>query len=216
MVGPLCRIENWCEVEEVEELLLAAKVCHLALFDRRPTLTATLSRSIGSSWICTMARTCTRRPLSSCGSELSSFGASTGSGLISPPSLGWPTTKTTRRRRLDPPSATCRSSARITLPSSLRVLDGSLKRIALLRSRRACLLPDVASHKLTSFLLADLHRRPRRSRVPPSPCHHGSPRAHRRRRLHHLPRAHHPHAGRGRIRVPREANRAVSRRCASS
>lgn len=26
MVGPLCRIENWCEVEEVEELLLAAKV----------------------------------------------------------------------------------------------------------------------------------------------------------------------------------------------
>lgn len=27
MVGPLCRIENWCEVEEVEELLLGAKVC---------------------------------------------------------------------------------------------------------------------------------------------------------------------------------------------
>lgn len=26
MVGPLCRIENWCEVEEVEELLLTAKV----------------------------------------------------------------------------------------------------------------------------------------------------------------------------------------------
>ncbi|GAA6062923.1 hypothetical protein JCM10212_007154 [Sporobolomyces blumeae] len=25
MVGPLCRIENWCEVEEVEELLLQAK-----------------------------------------------------------------------------------------------------------------------------------------------------------------------------------------------
>lgn len=25
MVGPLCRIENWCEVEEVEELLLSAK-----------------------------------------------------------------------------------------------------------------------------------------------------------------------------------------------
>ncbi|GAA5946072.1 hypothetical protein JCM3775_007212 [Rhodotorula graminis] len=25
MVGPLCRIENWCEVEEVEELLLEAK-----------------------------------------------------------------------------------------------------------------------------------------------------------------------------------------------
>ncbi|KAI5477615.1 rab guanyl-nucleotide exchange factor [Pseudohyphozyma bogoriensis] len=25
MVGPLCRIENWCEVEEVEELLLTAK-----------------------------------------------------------------------------------------------------------------------------------------------------------------------------------------------
>ncbi|ORY62729.1 hypothetical protein BCR35DRAFT_308965 [Leucosporidium creatinivorum] len=25
MVGPLCRIDNWCEVEEVEELLLAAK-----------------------------------------------------------------------------------------------------------------------------------------------------------------------------------------------
>lgn len=32
MVGPLCRIENWCEVEEVEELLLAAKVgsCRLS------------------------------------------------------------------------------------------------------------------------------------------------------------------------------------------
>lgn len=28
MVGPLCRIENWCEVEEVEELLLEAKVRH--------------------------------------------------------------------------------------------------------------------------------------------------------------------------------------------
>lgn len=26
MVGPLCRIENWCEVAEVEELLLDAKV----------------------------------------------------------------------------------------------------------------------------------------------------------------------------------------------
>lgn len=26
MIGPLCRIENWCEVEEVEELLLVAKV----------------------------------------------------------------------------------------------------------------------------------------------------------------------------------------------
>lgn len=26
MLGPLCRIENWCEVEEVEELLLEAKV----------------------------------------------------------------------------------------------------------------------------------------------------------------------------------------------
>lgn len=26
MIGPLCRIENWCEVEEVEELLLEAKV----------------------------------------------------------------------------------------------------------------------------------------------------------------------------------------------
>lgn len=26
MVGPLCRIENWCEVEEVEQLLLNAKV----------------------------------------------------------------------------------------------------------------------------------------------------------------------------------------------
>lgn len=26
MVGPLCRIENWCEVGEVEELLLHAKV----------------------------------------------------------------------------------------------------------------------------------------------------------------------------------------------
>ncbi|GAA6017561.1 hypothetical protein JCM8202_000334 [Rhodotorula sphaerocarpa] len=28
MVGPLCRIENWCEVEEVEELLLNAKKYH--------------------------------------------------------------------------------------------------------------------------------------------------------------------------------------------
>lgn len=26
MVGPLCRIENWCEVAEVEELLLKAQV----------------------------------------------------------------------------------------------------------------------------------------------------------------------------------------------
>ena len=26
LVGALCRIENWCEVEEVEELLLGAKV----------------------------------------------------------------------------------------------------------------------------------------------------------------------------------------------
>lgn len=26
LLGPLCRIENWCEVEEVEELLLDAKV----------------------------------------------------------------------------------------------------------------------------------------------------------------------------------------------
>lgn len=26
MVGPLCRIENWCEVEEVEDLLLTAQV----------------------------------------------------------------------------------------------------------------------------------------------------------------------------------------------
>ena len=26
LLGPLCRIENWCEVEEVEELLLEAKV----------------------------------------------------------------------------------------------------------------------------------------------------------------------------------------------
>ena len=25
LLGPLCRIENWCEVEEVEELLLEAK-----------------------------------------------------------------------------------------------------------------------------------------------------------------------------------------------
>ena len=25
LLGPLCRIENWCEVEEVEELLLDAK-----------------------------------------------------------------------------------------------------------------------------------------------------------------------------------------------
>lgn len=30
MVGPLCRIENWCEVEEVEELLLNAKVCRVS------------------------------------------------------------------------------------------------------------------------------------------------------------------------------------------
>lgn len=29
MVGPLCRIENWCEVEEVEELLLNEKVSNL-------------------------------------------------------------------------------------------------------------------------------------------------------------------------------------------
>lgn len=29
MVGPLCRIENWCEVEEVEELLLAAQASFL-------------------------------------------------------------------------------------------------------------------------------------------------------------------------------------------
>ena len=28
LLGPLCRIENWCEVEEVEELLLAAKVSY--------------------------------------------------------------------------------------------------------------------------------------------------------------------------------------------
>lgn len=26
MIGPLCRIDNWCEVEQVEELLLEAKV----------------------------------------------------------------------------------------------------------------------------------------------------------------------------------------------
>lgn len=26
MLGPLCRIENWCEVSEVEELLMEAKV----------------------------------------------------------------------------------------------------------------------------------------------------------------------------------------------
>jgi hypothetical protein len=26
LVGSLCRIENWCEVEEVEELLLEKKV----------------------------------------------------------------------------------------------------------------------------------------------------------------------------------------------
>jgi hypothetical protein len=25
LLGPLCRIDNWCEVEEVEELLLEAK-----------------------------------------------------------------------------------------------------------------------------------------------------------------------------------------------
>jgi len=33
LLGPLCRIENWCEVEEVEELLLEAKVCSLHLLD---------------------------------------------------------------------------------------------------------------------------------------------------------------------------------------
>jgi hypothetical protein len=26
MLGPLCRLDNWCEVEEVEELLTTAKV----------------------------------------------------------------------------------------------------------------------------------------------------------------------------------------------
>lgn len=39
LLGPLCRVENWCEVKQVEELLLERKVRRNSLATRRQTLT---------------------------------------------------------------------------------------------------------------------------------------------------------------------------------
>lgn len=63
MVGPLCRIENWCEVGEVEGLLLSAEVSltiHCA--------SLTLRRNSSSCWISTTGSTCTTRRSSCCAS----------------------------------------------------------------------------------------------------------------------------------------------------
>lgn len=60
MVGPLCRIENWCEVEEVEELLLSAQVSH-SLSMRGDGIDRWECRSIESCWIFIMERICTNK-----------------------------------------------------------------------------------------------------------------------------------------------------------
>ena len=59
LLGPLCRIENWCEVEEVEELLLEAKV---SWWIRHHTITdIEHRRSTRSFLIYTTASTCTAK-----------------------------------------------------------------------------------------------------------------------------------------------------------
>lgn len=59
MVGPLCRIENWCEVAEVEGLLLEARAS--PRFPRpvnRRSPSVPVCRNTASCSTCTMARTC--------------------------------------------------------------------------------------------------------------------------------------------------------------
>ena len=45
LLGSLCRLENWCEVEEVKELLTNAKVC-LVFLPEAADLIATLSLAV--------------------------------------------------------------------------------------------------------------------------------------------------------------------------
>jgi len=37
LLGPLCRVDNWCEVSEVEETLAAREVSYLTVFHGGPT-----------------------------------------------------------------------------------------------------------------------------------------------------------------------------------
>lgn len=64
LVGSLCRIENWCDVAEVEPLLREKGV---SLARRRLELTTSASTIFGT---CTCRRTCTTRPSVCCTSEL--------------------------------------------------------------------------------------------------------------------------------------------------
>lgn len=59
LLGSLCRLDNWCEVEEVEELLTNAKVNRFSLLIYGKL--TVLPSAFESYWISTMARTTMRR-----------------------------------------------------------------------------------------------------------------------------------------------------------
>ena len=68
LVGSLCRIENWCDVEEVEELLKEKKVSLSSI-----AMLVIDARNSVISWTCTKARKCTQRRWRCCTSEQNRF-----------------------------------------------------------------------------------------------------------------------------------------------